>query len=229
MPSKLNSSHKSVKHEIIDKANNKMLIAVAFATFTFVFSIFGSKSLISQSLYHGRVISGKEKALEQLKDNQKALDQLKQSYASFEAEPINLLGGDSNGQGAIDGKNTKLTLDALPSIYDYPGLSSSLEKILRDGAYDIGTLGGNEDATLSTKKKDASKDAQPIEIPYGFTVKSDTAGTQRLLQTLERSIRPMYVDALLVQTGDTVLQTRVSLHTYFAKTKTFQLGSEDVK
>lgn len=228
MPSKVSSGHKSVKHEIIDKAGSRMLLAVAGATFVLVFSIFASKSLISQSLYHGRVIGEKEKTLEQLKDNQKSLEQLSQSYAKFEAEQVNILGGDPNGQGALDGKNAKITLDALPNSYDYPGLSSSFEKILRDGAYDIGSIGGTEDPSLAVKSSTSGK-AEPVEIPYAFTVKSDTAGTQRLLQTLERSIRPMYVDTLLVQTGETVLQTRVSLHTYFSQAKTFELGSKEVK
>lgn len=73
MPSKVNKGHKSVKHEIIDKTNSHMIFTVGIATFIFVFSVFASKSLISQSLYQNRVISEKEKALSQINSNKKHL------------------------------------------------------------------------------------------------------------------------------------------------------------
>jgi hypothetical protein len=229
MPGKVVTAHKSVKHEIIDKSNSRMLIAVALATFVFIFSIFAVRALISQSLYHGRVIREKELSLNQLKENEQTVTELRTAYDLFEAEEINILGGNPGGQGALDGSNTKLVLDALPSKYDYPALSSSFEKILRDGGYDIGSIGGSEDTSLAESSEKATKDVKPVEIPYEFTVNSDTEGMKRLLQTLERSIRPMYVDSLEIQAGETILQAQVSLRTYFTQPKTFEVGSKVVK
>lgn len=228
MPSKINQGHKSVKHEIIDKANNKMLITVAVATFIFIFSIFAAKSLISQSFYHSRVIAQKEKALQQINNNKKAVDELKSSFDVFQSASQNVLGGSPTGEGSLDGDNAKIVLDALPSKYDYPGLSSSFEKILKEGGYEIGSIGGTEDPELAASD-DPSGDAVLTEIPYSFTVSSDVNGIERLLQTLEKSIRPMYVDNLQIQIGDGILQARVGLHTYFTQPKTFELGSKEVK
>ncbi len=229
MPGKVITSHKSVKHEIIDRTNSKMLIAVATATFMFVFSVFATRSLISQSLYHGRVIREKELALRLMKENQATIEELKTAYNAFQSEEVNILGGNPTGTGALDGGNTKLVLDALPGKYDYPALSSSFEKILRDGGYDIGSIGGAEDSSLSQTSEKAIKDVKPIEVPYQFTVSSDTAGLQRLLETLERSIRPMYVDGLEIQSGETVLQAQVSVRTFFTQPKTFQVSTKVVK
>lgn len=229
MPSKVINVHKSVKHDAIDKSNNRTILAVGVATFIFIFSIFAVRSLISQSLYHGRVTREKELALSQLKENEKAIVELKKSYETFESEEINILTGNPTGEGALDGSNTKLVLDALPNKYDYPALSSSFEKILRDGGYDIGAIGGTEDGGLAESSTKATKDVKPVEIPYVFSVNADTDGLVRLLETLEHSIRPMYVDGLEVQAGDTVLQAQVTLRTFFTQPKTFELGSKDIK
>ncbi len=229
MPDKVFSSQKSVKHEIVDKANKRMLLAVAFATFVFVFSAFAAKALISQSLYQGRIISEKEKALDQLEDNKQSLEELKKSFTAFQDETINILGGNPSGEGPLDGKNAKLVLDALPGSYDYPALSSSFEKILRDGGYDIDSIGGTEDTSLAVSGETASGTAQPVEVPYAFSVSSNSDGTQRLLETLEKSIRPMYVDNMQIQIGESILQTRLSLHTFFTQPKTFELGTKEVK
>ncbi|HMT19186.1 MAG TPA: GspMb/PilO family protein [Candidatus Saccharibacteria bacterium] len=229
MPSKVITSHKSVKHDAIDKSNNRTIIAVGTATFVFIFSAFAVRALISQSLYHGRVIREKELALSQLKENEQSIDELKKTYESFESEEINILTGNPAGNGALDGTNVKLVLDALPSKYDYPALSSSFEKILRDGGYDIGSIGGAEDSGLAESSAKAIKDVKPVEIPYVFSVNADTEGLVRLLETLEHSIRPMYVDQLEVQVGDTVLQAQVTLRTYFTQPKTFELGSKEIK
>jgi hypothetical protein len=228
MPGKIAKGHKSVKHDIIDKSNSRMILTVGIATFIFVFSIFAGKALISQSLYQNRVITEKEKALAQLNTNKKTLEELKSSFNSFQAETTNILGGKSTGSGPLDGSNAKIILDSLPGKYDYPGLSSSFEKILKEGSYDIGSIGGTEDASLASSNLPSGK-AMPIEIPYSFSVSSDVEGITNLLRTLERSIRPMYVDTLQVQVGGNILQTRVSLHTFFTQPKAFDIGTKEVK
>lgn len=226
MASKSSKTHKSVKHAIIDKANSRTVIAVALATFIVIFCAFATKTLFSQSLYHNRLIGEKEKALVQLKENRELLKNLNQSYTAFVNEPENILGGNPTGDGALDGNNASLVLDALPSKYDYPALSSSFEKILKDGGYTINSIGGLEDASYASI---ATKDALPIEIPYSFSVTATADRTEDLLKTLERSIRPMYIDNLRVQVGDTSLQTRITLHTFFTQEKTFELGSKVVQ
>lgn len=228
MPDKVQNQRKSIKHAIIDKTNKNMLIAVAVATFVFMFSLFAAKALISQSLYHGRIISEKESALDQLKENKASLEELEKSFTAFKSEPVNILGGSSTGEGPLDGDNAVIVLAALPSGYDYPALSSSFEKILRNGGYDIGSIGGTEDSSLASNNI-ASGIATPIEIPYSFTVSSNSAGTSRLLDTLESSIRPMYVDSLRIQIGENILQSTINLHTYFTQPKTFQLGAKEIK
>lgn len=227
MPTKTSSSHRSIKHDIIDRDNTRIVAIVAIAVFLVVFCGFAMKTLFSQSLYHNRVISEKEKTRDQLKQNKEALADLKDSYDAFVAESENLLGGSPDGNGPLDGNNGKLVLDALPGTYDFPALSSSFEKILVDGGYDVGSIGGTEDVSAITE---ATAEVKPIEIPYMFTFTATLSNTKDLIRTLERSIRPMHVDGLGITVGENGdLTTSVTLHTYYTQQKTFELGSKEVE
>lgn len=227
MPVKTAPNRRSIKHEIIDRDSTRIVATVAVALFVVVFCGFAIKTLFSQSLYHNRVISEKEKTLKQLKKNKEAVKTLEQSYSAFTGESENILGGNPTGQGPIDGNNAKIVLDALPGKYDYPALSSSFEKILREGGYTIVQLGGSEQENSTA---DATGKVTPIEMQYSFGFSSDVAKAKTLLQTLERSIRPMNVDMLRIQVGSAgELTATVGLHTYYTQQKTFELGSEVVR
>lgn len=217
----------SIKHDIISKDSTKVLIAVSVAVFLFVFCGFAVKSLFSQSLYNNKVISEKEKTRDRLKQNLDTVNKLQQSYEAFVNSPQNILGGAAFGTGPIDGNNAKIVLDALPGDYDYPALSSSFEKILVDGGYSVGSIGGAEDASA---QKTPAATVKPIEIPYDFTFTASLDRTRELLATLERSIRPMHIDRLDVSVNaNNELSTSVTLHTYYTQEKTFDIGSKVVK
>lgn len=227
MPAKTNKAHTSVKHDIIDRDNSRIVVAVAIAVFLVVFCGFALRTLFSQSLYHGRVIDEKTKTLRQLEDNQEALSSLEQSYLAFVNESENILGGSPSGDGPLDGDNAKVVLDALPGVYDYPALTSSFEKILKEGGYEINSLGGSEDASIQNV---ATNDVTPISIPYTFSFSSSVDGAEALLGTLQRSIRPMHVTRLNMtvnQNGS--ITTDVTLNTFFTQEKTFDLGSKEVQ
>ncbi len=232
MATKVNKTHKSVKHEIIDKDNTNTVIAVAAATFVVVFCLFAARALFSQSLYHGRVISEKEKALTQLRTNQQELSTLEASYSTFNGQSTNILGGSSTGAGTLDGNNAQIVLDALPNAYDYIGLSSSFEQLLRDGGYTIESIGGSEQGGLSdatTTATTGSSSSVATEIPYSLSFIASTERTQDFIQTLERSIRPIYVDAIQIQAGENTLLTGLTLRTFYADEKSFTLGSTEVE
>jgi len=226
MPGKLTKSHKSIKHDIINRDSSKVVTAVGVAVFLVVFCGFAMKTLFSQSLYHNRVIGEKENTLRQLNNNVVAIEDLKQSYDSFVGEAENILGGSPSGNGPIDGNNAKIVLDSLPGGYNYPALSSSFEKILLEGGYDIESIGGSEDPVDLAAP---TADAAPVEIPYSFGFSSDLEGTKKLLRTLERSIRPMHIDRIGIQiNSEGSISTDISLHTYYTQQKTFELGSKEV-
>lgn len=218
----------SIKHAIVDQANTQMLIAVSVAVFVVVFCAFAVRSLISQSLYHQRVITEKRLALTTLEASRAEADALEEVYKSFATESVNVLGGDPDGDGELDGDNARIVLDALPSEYDYPALSSSIEKILEDGGYQIQSIGGSEDTSLSSAGA-TSGEPEPVEIPYPLSVQTSPDDSVRLLQILESSIRPFYVDALRISGGGDTLGLNIDMKTFYQPGTSLQITTKEVR
>lgn len=218
----------SVKHDIIEKANNNTVIVVAAAVFIVVFCMFGIRTLFNQMTFQNSVISEKKKALGQLQENVDNLNTLSQNYETFDGTVLNVLGGGREGDGPRDGANTKIVLDALPSQLDVPALASSFEKILVEGGYNFDSISGSERNTISAKSE-VTPNEELYEINYNFTVQGSTEQTLALLQRLESSIRPMYVDQVNMGVNDGRINAQYTLRTFYAEEKTFELSSTEVQ
>ncbi len=130
----------SAKRLAIDKANSTVLIAVGIACFVVVLCSVAGKSLIDQMRYQSKVIGQKEDTLVLSKKNEKAAEQLKTSYQEFASRKENVLGGNSSGTADRDGDNARIVLDALPSKYDFPALTTSLEKLLTGNGFKLDSI-----------------------------------------------------------------------------------------
>jgi cell division protein FtsL len=215
------------KRLLIDKANATMLIFIGVAAFLLVFAIFSAKALLSQSSYQSKVIKEKQKAFKQLQINTKNVDSLVASYGSFASESQNVLGGNPTGSGPRDGDNPRIVLDALPSKYDYPGLISSIEKVLKEGGYKIESYGGSDD---EINQQNAKVDKPtPIEMPFPITVNTSFEGAQLFLTTLERSIRPIYVNKLTLTAAQGKIVVSISAKTYYQPEKVLKITKKVVK
>jgi len=215
MASQRTSGVGSIKHAIIERTNTFIVVVVSVTVFVVVFCAFATRSLVSQSLFQQRVISEKKKALTVLEDNKRAAESLKTRYEIFATASENVLGGDPNGAGPIDGDNPRIVLDALPSEYDYPALSSSIEKLLEDGSYTIDQVGGTEDESLNISQEDTLAEVSPVELPYPLSFTASADATLEFFQTLENSIRPMRVNLINISVNESDLTTSINLSTYY--------------
>lgn len=219
----------SLKRVQISKANTTMVIAIAIAAFVFTFTLIAGKALLSKRAYQSRVISAKQKAVNQLQENIKATNSLVASYKSFVDTPSNVIGGNPKGTGDKDGDNAKITLDALPSQYDFPALTSSLEKILTGSNYKVNSISGTDDE-LAQKQADQNGAPQPVVIPFQISVTTDVTGAKNLLGLLERSVRPINVQQLTLTSGSTQgMQVTISAQTYYQPEKGLKIQTEVVK
>jgi flagellar motor switch/type III secretory pathway protein FliN len=218
----------STKRLAIDKANATLVLAVSIAAFVVVFSLVASKALLSQRAYQSKVISKKQTALKTLKANNEASDQLITSYKEFSGAAVNVLGGNPKGDAERDGDNPRIILDALPSKYDFPALTTSLEKMLKDNGFTIASITGTDDEVSQSGNQSASS-PQPIEIP--FTVEVNTSGQRGkdLMQLFERSIRPVQVQKLEVAGQGGQVKFTITAKTYFQPEKNLNLRTEPVK
>lgn len=219
---------RSQKHALVDRANAVMLSTIAITSVIVVFSFFIGKALIGQYAYQNKVIKEKKATLNQAKKNKANADQLVNSYKSFATDPINVLGGDPAGDGPRDGDNPRIVLDALPSQYDFPGLISSLEKLLISGGYTIDTLGGQEEA-VATEGDPANPTPQTTEMPFSFVVTSTYGSVQQLTSTLEASIRPIHITHMTLQGTDAILKLTVDAKTFYQPLVTFSPVKEVLK
>ncbi len=217
----------SSKYGLIDRANAVMLAIIALSTVVVIFSLIAIKFLAGQGGYQTRVIKAKTTALKQLKENNTNVTQLVSSYKAFADTSVNVLGGNPKGTGVKDGDNPKLILDALPSKYDFPGLTSSIEKLLKSGGYKIDSLGGTDDEVA--QQNTASDNPQPVQIPFPISVTTNYDGAQNLLATLENSIRPMYVDSIDITAASGQLRLMVITHTFYQPEKTMKIGTKVIK
>ncbi len=243
----------STKRLLIDKANSMIVITVGIAAFVTAFSLVASRSLLIKRAYQSRVVTAQEKARDQLKVNKEAVSSLKASYNGFISRNENLIGGSSTGNGQQDGDNAKIVLDALPSKYDFPALVTSLEKILVDRNYNIGSIGGTDQEAVQNGDNPSNTTAQTntpvptnaqapapqssngssaVQMPFEFTAKGSYASMVDLLGVFQRSIRPIYVQTLTIsaegQDGASV-QMNIQGASYYQPEKKLEIKYEVVK
>ncbi len=219
---------KSNKHFQVDKANARMVLIVAAACFVTVFSLVGSKTLLSQRSYQARVIAGKEKAKKQLVANVDAVNKLVTAYQAFVSTPENVIAGSSTGTGDRDGDNAKIILDALPSKYDFPALTTSLEKILTDKSFKIESITG-VDEEISQSDTAASSSPQPVEMPFQVTVTGNYDSIQNLLGVFEHSIRPINITSISLSGENGSMRLGFNAKTYYQPEKTLNITKKAVR
>lgn len=218
----------STKKIAIDKAYGTMVLAVGISAFVVVFSLVASKALYSQMRYQNKVSSQKEKALKTLKSNVSAADQLTTAYQEFSGATVNVLGGNPKGDADRDGDNPRIVLDALPSKYDFPALTTSIEKLLKDSGFNITTITGNDDE-IAQGTANSSDNPQPIEIPFSVEVATSGQQGKTLMELFERSIRPIQVNKLVLNSQNGQLKATITAKTYFQPEKNLNVRSEVVK
>lgn len=219
----------SVKHLAINKANTQVIIISGIAGFLTVLCLVSAYSYVGQISYLSKVTAKKEVASKQLKDNIVALNQLSSAYDVFQAEAINKIGGTATGTGQNDGRNAKIILDALPSSYDFPALTASIEKILTDRKLKVEAITGTDDEIV---QQSAASSPDPKAVPMSFTFKFKEASfvqIQDAVKAINASIRPIQVETLTIETTLTGSSLEISAHTYYQPPKNLTIKKEKVQ
>lgn len=213
----------SLKQLAIDKDNTTIAIAVGVAAFVIVFSLVASNALWSQRGYQAEVIGKKKVALKELKKSVDEVDKLKDSYTGFADQPVNVIGGSSTGSGDMDGDNSRIVLDALPSKYDFPALTTSLEKMFKD--YQIQNIEGTDDEVAQAAVEPTGS-PELVEIPFAVTLNSSASSTKSALSMFERSIRPFQIEKLTFKGENNEVKVTVNAKTYVQGQKKFDVKRE---
>lgn len=246
----------STKRIAIDKAYATVVIAVAAAAFIVVFSLVASKALLDQRAYQSKVIGVKKTALKTLQDNIAATDQLSASYLEFTSASTNVLEGNPTGDADSDGDNARIVLDALPSKYDFPALTSSIDKLLRDHSFPPTGITGTDDEAAYSEGGDKTAAGTPsastsppadsvfsnsdtpeitqvttgaIEMPFSVEVSVNSKKAKALMQLFERSIRPIDIHMLSIKGNAKKLEFTINAVTYFQPERQVNVRTEVVQ
>lgn len=216
------------KRSLISKANSTMVLSTTVAAFILVFTLVAGKSLAGQMAYQNKVIDAKKTALKHLKDDLKARDTLQQSYDAFLAQNPNVLGGDPNSTGDKNGNNAQLVLDALPSRYDFPALTTSIEKMVESQNLKIiGISGTDEEASQSANA--TSPNPQPVPMPFQVQVNGSYQSVKDFTNTMQRSIRPFQIQTIELTGDQSSMLARISAQSFYQPEKSLNITTQVVK
>lgn len=222
---KLNLSTKRLQ---IDKANTTVVIVISIAAALTTFSLVGAKTLLDQRSFQSRVISKKSAALDQIEQNVKASETLANSYAAFVTTEENIIGGSSTGEGGRDGDNARIILDALPSKYDFPAVTTSVEKILTDLNLIIVDISGIDDE-IAQRGQEAQVNPEPIEIPFTVAVEGSYEAMQNLITSLQVSIRPIQITELSIRSDGGAVNVDLNAKTFYQPEKSIDIRTEVIR
>jgi hypothetical protein len=164
-----------------------------------------------------------------LRSNLTAAEQLENSYQAFVTTDTNVIGGDAKGSGERDGNNAKIILDALPSTYDFPALTTSLEKLVKgtNGLKITSITGTDDEVAQSTKTSSATPQASPM--PFTLVVDGNYQSVQDLIGRFEHSIRPFQIQSMTVAGKQSDLTLTLVAQTYYQPSKSLNITTKVVK
>lgn len=224
-----NKTDTSMKRLGINKANAQTLVLVIVASVVSVFSLVASHAVFATNNYQNRVIAAKSKADKQLRTNLTAADKLLASYKDFVTQSPNEIGGSPQGSGDKDGDNATIILDALPSSYDFPALTSSLEKILKDHNLKIDSITGTDDQ-IAQQANISSPTPKPVPMPFSFSVSNASYDSvQQLMSVLQKSVRPIQIDSMTLSGDSKSMKLTVNAHTYYQPAKNLTITSKVIQ
>lgn len=228
------ATNQTGKRALIDKTNSTIVIVVSVAAALTAFAGVATKTLISQANYQNKVISAKRTAVDQLKADIEAVGTLKTSYDAFLSTSQNVIGGNPVGTGQQDGDNAKIVLDALPSFYDFPTLTTNLETLIGSvtaggGSIKINSISGVDDEVAQSENTQSSN-PEPIAIPFSVSVSGNYDAVKGVVDVFERSIRPIQIlsFAVLGQDGSN-LTLNIEAQTYYQPAKSLKIQSKVVE
>lgn len=217
----------SSKRILISKANTLMFGMVVGASIIVSFSLVTVRMLFSEMQYQQKVIGQKNKALKQIKENLQTARVLEQQYQEFERAPDNIIGGSATGTGERDGTNAKVILDALPSKYDFPALTTSLDGMVKATGINLETISGIDNEIAEFNKTSPKPEPQPMD--FGLSVSGNYEGIRNLVFDLERSIRPIQLTGIDMAGNDASIRLRVTAKTYYQPEKDLTLTKKEVQ
>lgn len=184
------------KRQAIEKAKSTVLTTVVIASIVVSFAVVTINFLWNLRDYNTQVLGQKQEARDTLEENVANAEELKTQFEIFE-------------QGDIKSQDV---LDALPSKYDFAAIITSIDALAkRSGMALDGFIGVDE----SEEAVQTAVEPEPIEIPFTVTVVGRYDDLEKFVDNLDRSIRPMRIDSIIIGGNDNNIEAEIAITTYY--------------
>jgi len=222
------------KRQQIANANRMMFAWVAGISALVGIAIVASIFLLQKAWFNEKVLAEKSKTASTLVKNNEVVGELKNQVRVLNTS-------EALKEAMLDGETqpVQVVLDALPSEANSSALGASLqEKFLTSEGLTLEALAVDPVQGVESQDdgsvQDASATAQTGEniISFRFAVSADVnnaSALKDLLQRLERSIRPVDITSLSIETQGDRLVLEVDGHSSYEPAKTVELKTKTVK
>lgn len=185
------------RRDLVKKAGSVVFIVVAVSSVIVMFSIISIRFLWDKKSYNDRVINAKTEARDSIQSNLRNLDTLSEQFPQLEGSSI---------------ADSKTILHALPPVYDYAALASSIDFLATTSGVKTNTNIGTDISATAAKSATIS---QPVEIQLSLQVEGSYEAIKQYILNLENSIRPIHVTAVTYKGTNSSLQASLTAVTYY--------------
>ena len=222
------------KRQQIANANRMMFAWVAGISALVGIAIVASIFLLQKAWFNEKVLAEKSKTASTLVRNNEVVGELKDQVRVLNTS-------EALKEAMLDGETqpVQVVLDALPSEANSSALGASLqEKFLTSEGLTLEALAVDPVQGVESQDdesvQDASADTEVGEniINFRFAVSTDAnnaSALKELLQRLERSIRPIDLTSLSIETQGNRLILEVDGYSSYEPAKTVELKTKTVK
>ena len=216
----------SFKRLALSKANTQIVAVTAVAAFITVFCLVAAYHFMGLRSYQAKIIAADNAANSKLQADNTAKNQLVSAYNKFIKQNPNVLGVTNFNRPFIY-NNATIIRDALPTVYDFPALTSSIQNLLPAKTFNIDNISGTDQSTSISNTP--SSNPQPVSMPFSFTITNASyQSIQLLFNEMQLSIRPMVIDNMTISGSDSNITLAVNAHTYFMPGTQFKIGTETI-
>lgn len=216
------------KRQQIASANQMIFVWVIVASIAVSLCGVTMQFLIRQAIFNQKIIGAKLDTQTTLSRNIENVSELKKNVDALLAD-----GNLAKVKANPDDTNLKVVLDALPTTDDPLALGASLQQvILPKSGVNTSDLTTVSQADLLLADPSATESTSGGTAPtssFTFAATSDYGHIQAMLSDLERTIRPMNVQMLGLQSVDGQVKATVTGVTYYSPQQTVQLGKKTIK
>ncbi len=209
------------KRQQIIASGKVVFVWVAVAAAALSFCAVSAQYLFTKWQHNNDVLGAKYTAAEVLSKNITNATSLTQNVNALEANP-DLASVKTNPSDPT----TKSVLDALPTAFDPAALATSLQQIvLSQSGVSIENITVPQELQAGVLPNDPT----PQPMPFSFIVSGSYDKIQRMVNDIERTIRPIRINNMTMTGNDSNLRVTVSATTYYQPLKSVTVKEKVIK